>query len=586
MPLAPYAWQLNDYLSATLLNGEMFGLGFAPNGVGFHAAKPVYAAGMTSSFVLPITTSIWALTGKNNTAFALSSIIRADTGGYFGARMDPGQNGTVDLGSFTNGGGASGTPGGLGLMSAFVPMSSGTGVIQAGLGPWTNSTPASAGTCQQGHASAAIAPWALDIVDLNDPAGALAGWVNSSQTTPTQGGNQTDTSDRAIRTQAHWVSVYPGNGSQTGSTPAPRTTWSSGSPSITAALMNGATGIRQLMRQLNMPPLLRVTGATVVSVPTGFSAGTAVPLGSATYDTYGGWSNSTDTYTVPVSGLYLLAGFVPYNSIGSTSTRTGVLINGSSFWGPKVQSNTASLTAAGKVGIFDLTAGDTIQLVTEQNSGSTQNGSNGGSSLLVALFLGALGAPSPLPSPPDVTYSWQAGTPGSAMPALMTSHTANDLNFLNQRPFLLSQQVTTASTYTAGVNFQVNMDNITGMMHGSAGDPYSGWDSTNKRYVAPCNGWYLAVQETFFALPNDTTGVAVAKFRTSQPGNAATDSYQANTMAPGANGGASALGYYYLRAGDWIAPWATQSAGTTGLSTSLSGSGSANSHFEVVWISE
>src|SRR6266704_5196426 len=122
MPLAPYVWQLSDFLTATRLNGEMFGAGFAPGGIGFHAAKPVYASGLSVSPAL--TSGSWTATGQFISADALNAAVRADTAAIWGSRMDPGQNATVRL-QLPNSGGAAGVAGGLGLMSVFIPVTSG-----------------------------------------------------------------------------------------------------------------------------------------------------------------------------------------------------------------------------------------------------------------------------------------------------------------------------------------------------------------------------------------------------------------------------------------------------------------------------
>jgi hypothetical protein len=579
MPLPPYTWQLDDFLTATLLNSELYGLGFALNGQGFHAIPPLYASSILSGVSLGLSSGSWTPIGQNNTGHAQNAVIKADTSAMYGARMDPGQNGTYKLRAL-NAGGTPGSIGGLGLATSFSPVAAGAGTIRSGIGMASGAGPAATGTSQQGNSGLPVAPWSADIIDLaqTDP---VTGFILSTQTSPVQAGNSIDGSGRVIRQSAHWLSVYANNGSQVGSAPAPRSSWA-GSTALTASLLNGSTGIVPMMKLLNMPPVLRVASSAATTAIVSGTA-TAINLAAATYDTYTNWSNANDQYTVPLSGLWLCIGFVSWDSIGTTTTRAGIQVNGTSFWGPRNQALTGQVSAAGKAAVLDLNSGDLVKLVTQQFSGSNQSTSSSTPSLLLMVYLGALGAPGTLPAYPDVTYTWQAGTPGASMAGLLTSHLANDLNFLNQRPYFLGSQ-TVAQNYTAGTDFTVSMQTVGGLVHASAGDPYSGWDSSNKRYVAPRNGWYLAVQETFFDQPNNTTGVAAAKFQLSVPGNSSVDAYQAQNMPTSTTGGGgTAVGYYYLRAGDWIEPVANQSIGTTGVITFITG---VNSHFEVVWVSE
>src|SRR6266567_2209712 len=112
MPLAPYQWQLNDFLTATLLNGELYGLGFAVNGTGFHAIPPLYASAIFSGISLGLSSGSWTPIGQFNSGHALNAVIKADTPAMYGSRLDPGQNGTYKLRAL-NAGGTLGSIGGL-----------------------------------------------------------------------------------------------------------------------------------------------------------------------------------------------------------------------------------------------------------------------------------------------------------------------------------------------------------------------------------------------------------------------------------------------------------------------------------------
>jgi hypothetical protein len=576
MPLPPHTWvDKGDFLTASLLNSELYriaGKVFSPNGIAFHAAKPIYASGQTTNTGLVLSSGGWTKVQDNSG----TTNVKADTAAMFGARMDADKNCAAKL-TLPYSGGIGGSLGGLALMSVFTPVASGTGTVRAGIGPTGGTGPAATGISTAGNSGNPTCPWAVDIVDIGT---SQIGWVLTTQTSPVAGNNSLDASGRSIRTGLHWASVYPANGTAVGTAPTPLATWADNT-AITAAFMNGASGIPPMMNLLNMPPLLRTQASGVTSVPT--ATPTVVGVGTATYDTYGGWSSVNKKYTVPLKGLYFIAGFVPYDDIGTTYTHAGVQINGATnIWGPRNPTTTGQVDCPAKVGIFDLNAGDTVALITEQNSGATQNTSSNSNPLLVMVYLGAIGAPSPLAVLPDITYYWQAGQQPS-LTALLNAHLANDLNFLNQKPYFLGFQGT-AQAYAINSFFDVTMDTVGGIVHNSAGDPWSGWDSTNKRWVAPVSGWYLCVQESFFAQPNTTTGVAQAGFILSLSGNAAQDQYGIqNIPSTVGNGGAAAIGYYYLRAGDWIEPVAEQTAGTTGLTTSVTG---CNSHMEIVWVGE
>src|SRR5580658_2327522 len=127
MPVPPYTWQTDDFLTASRLNGELYRTGgqqFSPNGTGFHAAKPIYRSfGYTAGYPSGGT---WGSLGGNVTADALDWPVLADTGSLFGHRMDPLQAGSVVL-NVPNSGGAAGIAGGLGLVTMNTPFSTYSG---------------------------------------------------------------------------------------------------------------------------------------------------------------------------------------------------------------------------------------------------------------------------------------------------------------------------------------------------------------------------------------------------------------------------------------------------------------------------
>lgn len=579
MPVAPYTWQLDDWLSASRLMNELSMIGgqaFAPNGIRFHAMRPVWKSNLQAT--LSPAGSTWTPLGKNDGTMTDDYFTTADTAGMFGARMDPSRNGTI-RGSVPSAGGIAGSNAGLGLLSAFPQFGTGTGSVRAGIGQSTATTPV-AGMRQDGNASFTTAPWALDIVDLGLLNG-VTGFYYTSQGSPSLNRGSLDGSGQATRMGAHWLSVYPANGATVASLPSLQSTYTSSTP-LTAALMNA--NIAALMNLLNMPPLLRVTAA---SQTTAIATGTPTALNwtgsTPTYDTYSAFSGGT--YTAPLNGLYLAALFVPYESIGATYTKCALQVRGQNHWGPANPTNTAP-TASSKIGIFDLNAGDTISAVTFQNSGSNQSTSSSAAPLLIVLWLGALGAPATMPQPPDPTFAWQAGTPQSAIAGLLTAQLGAPLSYLLNRPYLLSYQATAQGSLADGTSARVHMDTLQGISRATAGDPWNGWNGTNFWWVAPRNGWYLVVQETFVQSPNASTASVIAMLDGSVAGASSSDFYGGqNQTATNVNGGgASAIGYYYLRAGDAVGPRVRVSGG--GTQSTYVASPNYYSHFECVWLGE
>src|SRR5260221_5768551 len=125
MRVTPYTWQPSDFFTASRLNGELYrskGSTFQPNGIGFHAAKPVYKA-YYSAAAYNSTTTFSRVSG--GTAGSWSVV--ADTAGYFGARADPSSQGVIQLSSLLNGAGLAGAPGGPALIFRDQTLNASTG---------------------------------------------------------------------------------------------------------------------------------------------------------------------------------------------------------------------------------------------------------------------------------------------------------------------------------------------------------------------------------------------------------------------------------------------------------------------------
>jgi hypothetical protein len=297
------------------------------------------------------------------------------------------------------------------------------------------------------------------------------------------------------------------------------------------------------------------------------------------FNFYGNFSSNT--YTVPLNGLYFVHGYAGIGNI-SGAFKVGVQINGgTTYWGPRVPCPVLGVVASTKTQIFSLNAGDTITLQAAATAAA--NTSAIAVPRLIVMHVGATGTPAPLPQPPDTSFRWAAGTPGPNA-SLFNGHIANDLNFLIQRPYFMGYQTVTQNVTPSTVT-TLDLDTITGQVHGDAGDNYSGWNAPGNKYVAQRAGWYLCVEEAFLQAPTQTATPSVLGLIGLTPGGADPyDRYQQQNMAIGLDGsGATVVSYYYLRAGDSVAPQIeTYDSSATTIPTSTT----VNSHFELVWLGE
>lgn len=594
MPIAPYNWQQLDFLTASRLNGELYrilGQYFGPNGTGFHAARPVYKSFISNpQGGTPV--SVGTTFGPVNFGTPTNDWgVTADTSGWMGWRGDDQSRGYYGLSGLLYGGGVTGSNGGIALMTGNVAVSTNsTQQIVTGVGDTVLRT---IGTGQQLNSGAGIfsSPWWLDLIDTNNAGKAVTTWGQVNTGTAAVNASNQDGSGWQSRVQAAWASVYPANGTQVAALPAPASNWTSSSPVLTAAYLNGTAGIANVMNLLNMPPMLRAFGlASGTSLTT--STQTTCVYGTATWDTYSKYNTTTHTYTVPLSGLYLVYNSFPYDAASTPGTgiqQAGVSINGTSFWGPGLPMSSAAsgVTASNKVQIFSLNAGDTIVPIASQNSGSTLTGSATYQGVFIVLFLGMQGTPSPLPTVPDMTYSWAAGTPASQMPAAMNAHFANDLNFLTKRPYLMAYQSVAQTGIAMATDTAVVCDTLQGIVHADAGDNYSGWTSgAANKYTAQRYGYYLAVQETFMAAPTlFATPWNGAGYKITPVGSTASDYYQGANSVNASHCGAAAVSIYYLRPGDTIQP-IIRTAATSATTTATFAGAGFNPHFELIWLGE
>jgi hypothetical protein len=370
---------------------------------------------------------------------------------------------------------------------------------------------------------------------------------------------------------------------------------------ITAAGLNG-NGLAAPLKFLNNRPQMRASGVLSTSIATSASVGTTttlVPLNSADIDPWSSFSTSSHLFTAPVDGVYLLHGVVNYPNVSGNNCiagfRVGLVGGGTqNIWGPAYQGAGLQSTRPQCTRLLDLKAGDTVGLITSQNTGASINLQATLSCRMVAVWMAALAASNGSVSwtPPDTGFRWQAGTPGSSLPAQFQSHLANDLSFLIQRPYLLAYQ-STNQTGLSNASFSVINDNtLGGRVHNSAGDNYGGWTSgASNKYTAVVPGWYLAVNHVAQAVPSSTPAHCLAAIGYFQSGGANQGSsaqqwgQHVRTTSGSYQPGAEAIGLFYLRAGDFLQPQYQQQDGGATYNTSVGVSG-LESSFGCVWVSE
>ena len=384
------------------------------------------------------------------------------------------------------------------------------------------------------------------------------------------------------------------------SLPVPTTGYTSLS-AITSAGLNG-NGLAAPLAFLNNVPQLRTSDALSTSVSSTASlTATLVPIATATIDNWSKFSAVTHLWTAPVSGVYLVHGCVSYgiNNSASGAVAAGVRINGSiNIWGPPGPTlNTSGLAIVQRpqvVRLLDLQAGDTVGLITSQNTGSAATLSSGAPCRLVIRWMSSLagsnGAFSSL-VPPVSGFRFQAGTPGGQLVSQFNTHLGNDLSFLLQRPYLLAYQTAAQTGLASGAFSGIQMGNLGGRIHNSAGDSFSGWANAGQpfnQYNAIVPGWYLVVATYNQAVNTSTTGnvAAVGYFQsggTAQGSVAQAWGQQSAPPQSGYDSGAEAIALLYLRAGDFVNPQFRSSGATWATSVATAGQ---ESSFGCVWVSE
>lgn len=612
IPITPSVYNGNLPVTAGQINQDMYtydGTYFAAQGVMFHANKPCAHEAYTQFGVL-------SKSSPNGTWFTFggargNAISILDTSALFGVGADfPGTQATYHSVGVTTPG-SSGIPGQRGgwvLMFQTMPWNAtsgspsavGAGWAQIASGTTTSVIRQNIGTIQQGNTAHKTCAFAIDLFPITNLTGPFAPSVLVADPNSTQFTVVSNTAPNSVgqtpRFTQFWAACDQNNGATVTTIPSPQTVFTNSTP-ISHQLLNNT--INQTLTLLNYPPVLNVSANLSQTIPT--SSVTKVQYGAAQIiDTYHSWNSSTHTYTVPLSGVYFVHANIVFGIQSvSGNFQCGLTVNGSNINGPNyppAMTGNKIQTAVAITRMLDLQAGDTVSAFAFTTQASGTSLSNVYYTRLIMVWLNVISASSGLTwTPPDVHGELlAAGTPpgtgtGQLVP-IFNSKIANDLNFVLNKPYLLASQHT-AQTGLANTTFvTINMDTISGPIHASVGDNYSGWDSTNHRYTAKVAGWYMAVGEFSMAPNASTAGTLAAALNVPSSGGLAPpagalgppDWYQELIPVTSGNpSAATALGLYYLNPGEYIQPQVQWINASGTFSTSVS---SFNSTFSVLWI--
>ena len=586
MPIAPAPFPGSAPPTAKLLNTSLYtftpGNQFTPDGILFHCTRPLLVEGLIGT----------ALTQPSSAAGTFRSIAGSgdwrsyfDSAALYGGGADTQWStaaGTLNPAVPGSDGLGTDPPGGIYLAWGFAAFAATVNAGGSGAGLAENGTVV-AGGIQASSTTRVNAAYALDLVQAaNGQLTSLEGYcADSSGSAFTLASNTTDYSGELTRFYGLWAAVV-NDGSALSSVPAV-TSWAAGG-TVTSAILNG-NAIGNPLILLNYPAALRAGAALTTAIPGGGTV-TTIPVNAAQIDTYSAFSTSSHTWTVPLSGVYLVHGTAHFGTATTTNVQAGIQVNGTlTVWGPAYQAAGSGSTAPQVTRLLDLEAGDTVKLVAASNTTGNVLGS-AFQSRLCSLWMSALAPSSGAWSwaPPDTGFRWQAGTPGSALAGQFQEHLTNDLSFLIERPYLLAWQNVTQAGLTQDAWHTITMDTALGIVHATPGDPYGGWHSgASNHYAAPVPGWYLVVAGYAPAVPASTPASCLAGILQSPAGSSSPDQYQRiSTSSSGFLPGAEAIGVYYLRAGDTITPQYQQQDGGTFATAGVAGH---ESMLGIVWLS-
>jgi len=585
MPVDPGSFPSNSPVTAKSLNTALYtytpGNAYTPTGILFHANRPVLVESLGSAKT-QASTSTGTVTSLNGAGQWRSYV---DTSALFGAGADAQFTGAT--GQFNPNvpgtSGAAGTPGGLYLIWGFPAFSATTNAGGSGAALLENGTSVTGGL-QRSSTANQNCSYVLDLISASqNQRTALQGYcADASGTSYSYVTNTTDYSGNSTRFYGMWAAT--GNISTITTVPAPPS-WTSAS-TVTSAVLNG-TAISYPLQLLDNPPVLRA-GASLSNAITA-STTTTVPVNAAQIDTASAFNTSTHAYTVPLTGVWLVHGSVHYAAGSTGAMYAGIGIASNVVWGPAYSATGSGTNACQVSKLLDLNASDSITLVTSTTAANSLG--NSSQCRLVMTWLGTLAGSNGSVSwtPPDTSYRWQAGASGTALVSAFQTHLTNDISFLLNRPYLLNFQGTAQTGLSNNAFHAITMNaSPSGIVHGSAGDNYGGWNSGSSEYAAKVPGWYLVLGGYKQSVLGTAASCRAAIFQS--PGGAnAPDWYQyiAASVVSSAFPGAEAIGLYYLNTGDVVQPQYQQQLGGATFSTigNITNSGHGCT-FSVIWVCE
>jgi hypothetical protein len=591
MPILPSTYTANQLITAKQLNEDLYtyipGNNHTPTGILFHSIPPMLIDGVwTNSLTVHSASGNGTDTGFESAGNWRNSY---DSSCLFGPGADFAE--TYAAGHFnplvSGSSGEDFEAGGNYLFLGNAQWGTTTNTGASGSVVYAGGVASSHGILQRSSTAHQNGSYVVDLV---------ASGVGPTTTDYALGGSCSDASGSAYplipntagdflsccRFEVLWSGVDSGSLPPVQATlPVPQT-WTSTS-TVTSAGLNGSTGTGGALAFLNNPPQLRVSTSLTTSL-TGSSSNQLL-LTSPSIDSFSKWSGSA--YVVPVAGVYLVHVMASVANFSGT-VRVGWSVNGGTtvHYGPGYSTPTTSVLRPGATWLLDLNAGDSLTFWIEP-SGSVALSSNQPCRAVIRWMSSlAASAGSVAWTPPDTGYRWQAGAPQSQLPGLLQQHLTNDLSFLLQKPYLLTQVTAASSSQTQSQWNLVQMGSATGLAHGSAGDNYGGWVSgASNYYQAIVPGWYLVVADYLQSAAGATAscwgGVGYATGTGAAQGSALEDVWQrvAATASGSYPPGADMLGMYYLRTGDRLIPYYSQYDG--GSYTIQPGT-----TFGCVWVSE
>lgn len=102
---------------------------------------------------------------------------------------------------------------------------------------------------------------------------------------------------------------------------------------------------------------------------------TAIEFDTTINDPQNAWDSNNHAFIVPADGTYVLtvAAFVDNAGSGSWRLQPAIAVNGSNMWSTQTVSTVSSLKLISGSVVLNLSEGDSVQILVNQNSGTSAN---------------------------------------------------------------------------------------------------------------------------------------------------------------------------------------------------------------------